>query len=49
MLVRVAYSTSKRTKIPLYENLMDFQFFKGKSYQQKIRGNVEFGIECGKM
>jgi len=49
MLARVAYSTSKRIKIPLYENLVDFQFFKRKSYQQKIRGNVEFSIECGKM
>ena len=46
---RVAYSPEKRIKIPLYENLMDIQFFKRKSYQQKIRGNVEFSIGCGKM
>lgn len=49
MLARVAYSTPKSIKIALYENLMDFQFFKKRSYQQKIGGNVEFSIGCGKM
>jgi len=30
----------KKNKKPLYENLIDIQIFKGKSYQQKIGGNV---------
>ncbi len=32
-----------------YRHLIDIQIFKGKSYQQKIGGNVEFRIKYDKM
>jgi hypothetical protein len=35
---REAYLLTEMMKIPLYENLLDIQFFERKSYQQKNRG-----------
>jgi hypothetical protein len=39
---RVAYLPSKRTKIPIRENLVDIQILNWKSYQQKIECNIKF-------
>jgi hypothetical protein len=39
---RMAYLPSKRTKIPIRENLVDIQILNRKSYQQKIESNIKF-------
>ena len=39
---RIAWMRYKLTKNAIYENLMDIQFFKRKSYQQKIKRTIKF-------
>ena len=38
----IAWMGYKLTKNAIYENLMDIQFFKRKSYQQKIKRTIKF-------
>jgi hypothetical protein len=47
MLVRVAYLSSKGRKIPLHENLVDFQFFKWEklSTENQRQGRIQYRIK----